>query len=109
MLPLKCWRGMNLCGVDRSLLNSRRDHMAHRRVGTVRVQVGGPMSFIGVTYKNMGEGLFIGAEVAQRHGSSPRPTPAPVTACKSWEPRAHCSACERLRQVGELPFQVTLV
>lgn len=56
---------MLVWGVDRRLLNSHRDHMAHWRVGTVRVQVGGPMSFIGVTFKNMGEGLFIGASMTQ--------------------------------------------
>ena len=32
---------------------------------TTKVQLGEPMSFIGVTYRNMGEGLLTGAEMTQ--------------------------------------------
>lgn len=40
--------------------------MADRSTDTTKVQLGEPMSFIGVTHRNMGEGLLIGAEMTQR-------------------------------------------
>ena len=40
----------------------RTDQSAH----TTRVLLGEPISFIGVTYRNMGEGLVTGAEMTQR-------------------------------------------
>ena len=40
----------------------RTDKSAH----TTKVLLGEPISFIEVTYRNMGEGLVIGAEMTQR-------------------------------------------
>lgn len=48
----------------------RTDQSAH----TTKVLLGEPMGFIGVTYRNMGEGLLTGAEMTQRqlhHQGSP--------------------------------------
>lgn len=38
------------------------------------------MSFTGVIYRNMGEGLFTGAEIPRKTTASPKPAPAQVTA-----------------------------
>ena len=40
----------------------RKDQSAH----TTKVLVDEPISFIGVTYRNMGEGLVTGAEMTQK-------------------------------------------
>lgn len=47
----------------------------HPRQGAIKVQLGEPVSFIGVIYRNMGEGLLKGAEMSQRqvrHQSLPQ-------------------------------------
>ena len=33
---------------------------------SIKVQLGEPMSYIGVSYRNMGEGLLTGTEMTQR-------------------------------------------
>ena len=43
-----------------------RDHMTNQSTNITKVQLGEPMSFIGVTYRNMGEGSCTGAEMTQR-------------------------------------------
>jgi hypothetical protein len=50
-----------------------REAMIDRSTDTTKVQRGEPMSLIGVTYRNMGEGLLPGAEMTQRqpHHQSP--------------------------------------
>ena len=72
----------------------RTDQSAH----TTKVLLGEPISFIGVTYRNMGEGLLTGAEMTQRqlHHQSPpsmgdssqklelRETAQPVDGSKGW-------------------------
>lgn len=51
----------------------RKDHISK---SMAIVQRGEPVSFIGVTYRNMVEGLLRGAEVTQRQlAASPKPTP----------------------------------
>jgi hypothetical protein len=39
------------------LLTSDREPTTDQSMNTTKVQLGDPMSFIGVTYRNMGEGL----------------------------------------------------
>lgn len=46
-------------------LTPPRGHRADQSVDAIEVQLSEPMSFIGATYRNMGEGLFIGAEMTQ--------------------------------------------
>ena len=43
-----------------------RNPIISQSMGTTEGQFGEPMSFIGVTFRIMGEGLFIGAEMTQR-------------------------------------------
>lgn len=59
--------------------------MTDQSTDTTNAQFGEPMSFIGITYKWMGEGLFTGAEVTQSHHQ--KSTLAWVTAHKLWKPR----------------------
>lgn len=40
--------------------------MTDQGTDTIKVQVGEPMSFIGMPYRNLGEGLFTGREMTQR-------------------------------------------
>lgn len=60
-----------------------------------KVHLGEPMSFIKVTYRNMGEGSLIGAEMTQRqlHGQTHS---SMGDSSQSWEPGAHCTACRQL-------------
>lgn len=52
-----------------------------------KIQLGEPVSFTGVTYRNMGEGLLTGAEVTQRQlPQQTKATQAWVTTHNSWKP-----------------------
>lgn len=55
------WGDTNQC-----LLTPGRILTTNQTMDTIKVQLGEPISFIGVTYKNMGEGFLTGAEVIQR-------------------------------------------
>ena len=48
------------------LLTSEWNPTTDQSTDTTKVQLGEPMSFIGVTYRNMGEELLIGTEMTQR-------------------------------------------
>ena len=48
----------------------RTDQSAH----TTKILLGEPISFIEVTYRNMGEGLLTGAEMTQKTSASTKPT-----------------------------------
>lgn len=43
-----------------------RDLMTEQSTNSAKVQLGQPMIFNGVIYRNMGEGLFTGTERSQR-------------------------------------------
>ena len=57
-----------------------------------------PVSFIVMTYRNMGEG-----SLRSRHDSktaaSPKPSPSMSDSSQSWEPGAHCTACRPLNRL----------
>lgn len=59
------------------------------KYGTIKVQLGEPVSFIGVSYMPIDEGLFTGTAV------SPKTTAAGVIARKSWKPEVYCTACRQ--------------
>lgn len=42
--------------------------MTDQSMDTTEIQLGEPLSFIGLTYSNMGEGLLVAAGMAQRQG-----------------------------------------
>jgi hypothetical protein len=48
------------------LLTTDREPMTDRDMDTTKVQLDEPMSFIGFTYRSMGEGLLTGTEMTQR-------------------------------------------
>ena len=88
------------------LLTPARDFMADQSTYTTKTQLGEPMSFTGVTYRNMGERLlmeicmrscFQEHKLRQKHQQSP--TPAWVVDNKSREPGAHCTACRLLNRL----------
>jgi hypothetical protein len=78
------------------LLNQDREPLRDQSTDATKVQLGEPVIFIGVTYRSRN------GETA----GSPQPTPAWVTAHKSWEPGAYCIACklDRLESVGSRYF-----
>lgn len=49
-----------------TLLTPDRDTMTDQSTDITKVQFGEPVSFVGVTYKNMGESLLLGGEITQR-------------------------------------------
>ena len=55
----------------------------------IKVPLWKPISFIGATYKNMGEGLITGGENDAKTAATQKCTPAWVTIHKSWELGAH--------------------
>lgn len=66
------------------------------KYGRCKVQLGEPVGFIGVSYRNVGEGLRTGAQMTQRqlcHQVPPQHGWQLTTAGKSG---AHCTACRQL-------------
>lgn len=65
------------------------------------------MSFIGVTYRNMGEGSCTGAEMTQRqlYHQGPPQHEWQLTNLETWSTLHSLQAAQ---QVGECPFRVTL-
>ena len=63
-----------------------RNPTTDQSTDTTKVQLGKPMSFIGVTYRTMGEGLLTRAEMTQRQVYLHSPPSAWVRAHKSWDP-----------------------
>jgi hypothetical protein len=57
------------------LFTPDRDPMTDQSTGTTEVQLGEPMSFTVVTYRNMGERLHTG-KVLTTAAASPKPIPA---------------------------------
>lgn len=55
------------------LLTPDRDTMTDESTDITKVQFGEPVSFVGVTYRNMGESLLIGGEITQRQLNHRRP------------------------------------
>ena len=55
---------------------SDRELKIHHSKDTTKDQLGEPMSFIGITYRNIIEGLLTGAEMTQRQLHHQNPTPA---------------------------------
>lgn len=49
-----------------SLLTPDRDPMAHESMDATKVQLDEPICFVGVTYRNMDDGLLLGAEKTPR-------------------------------------------
>lgn len=80
-----------------TLFKGRCVHIStHLRLGTddkikntTKVQFDEPMSFIGVSYKNMGEELLKGLEMTkiQLYYQSP-PNPSWITPLENWKPGA---------------------
>ena len=60
--------------------------------GTTEVQLGKPMSFIGITYRNVGEGYLQDSCITKAHNSM-------MTAHGSWELEAHYRAYSQLNRL----------
>ena len=80
------------------LLTPDREHMTDECKDTPRIQLRETISFIGITYRSLGEGLLTGTEMTQRQlhhqaYSSMRDF------SKSWEPGAHCTAWSQLSRL----------
>ena len=65
-------------------------------MGTTKVQLSKPMSFIGVTYRSMGEWLLTGAEITQ--SCILKAYPSMGDSSQSWGPGAHCAARRHLNR-----------
>lgn len=65
-----------------------------------KVQLGAPMSFNGVSYRNMSEGLLI--EAAMTQSQLHHQTPAWEISHKSCKPGAHCSSCRQLKSLASI-------
>ena len=57
--------------------------------------------FIGVTYRNMGEGLFTSTEMTQRQLHHQR-SPQRGDGSQSREPGAHCTACRQFNRLKSI-------
>lgn len=65
--------------------------MTVQNTDTTKVQFVDPVSFSGVTYRNLGEELLTGAEMTQRHCITQAHS-SMSDSSQNWEPGAHCSA-----------------
>lgn len=61
-----------------------------------------PINIIGLSCRNMCEGLITGAEVIPRQIYNPKPFPAQMTACKNWRTGANCIACKQFNRLGSV-------
>lgn len=68
-----------------------------------KVQLKEPMSFIGVTYRNMGEGFLTGAEITQRQLPHHSP-PQPGDSSQELETRSTLHSLQATQQAGLGPF-----
>lgn len=69
-----------------------------------RAQLGEPVSFTGVSCRNMGVGLFMGADMTQRQLHHQVPF---QPGWQSWEPGAHCIACRQLNRLERVLSRVS--
>lgn len=83
------------------LLISDREQMTGQSMNTSKVQLSEPRHRTGV--RNMGEGLLTRTEI--KTAASRKPTPAWVTVHRSWETRAHCTACRQLSRTVSILCQ----
>ena len=87
------------------LLTPDRDLTRDQCTDTTKVQLGEPMSFIGVTYRSVGEGLLTEADdyITKTH-------PSMGDSSQNWDPGVHCTTCRQLNKLNsKYPFQVTVV
>lgn len=73
--------------------------MTNESTDSSRAQFGEPLSFIGITYRNMGEGLFTGAKKDSKTTAPLNPTPARVTPHESWKPGTYFTACKQFHML----------
>lgn len=75
--------------------------MTDQRENSIEVQIGEPMGFIGVIYKNtsVGKGFLTGAGRTQTQLTKAHPST--VTAHEARN-RVHCTACRVLSRLGSL-------
>ena len=80
-----------------------REPMIDQSENTTTAELGEPVSFIGVTYRNMGKELLTGAEMTQRQLHHGKATPKLMTAHESWKPRACCTLCRQVNRLMSFP------
>jgi hypothetical protein len=71
-----------------------------------KVQLCKPMSFIGVTYRNMGEGFLTGAEMTQRQLGLTTAHPSMGDSSQELETRSTLHSLQAAPQAGQGPFPV---
>lgn len=73
-------------------------------MNTTKFRLSEPLSFIGVTYRNMGEVTY--KRRNDFNSCTSKPTPSMGDSSRSWEPGAHRMASGQNQQVWRVPFSV---
>jgi hypothetical protein len=82
-----------------------RDPTTDQSTNTTKVQLGEPMSFIGVASRNMGERLLTGAEMTQRQLHHSVTHSRVHDKPQKLGSAAYCTACRQLKRLdSEWPF-----
>lgn len=89
---------VDLCCLTKHFLGRDNSNVYSSQTDKTKVQFGESMSFMGLTFRNMGKELHIGLELTQGQ-LLPLATPPWVTPYKNWEPGAHCTTCRQLNSL----------
>jgi hypothetical protein len=76
-----------------------RKPKTEKGIDSIRVQLGKPVSFTRLTYRNMGEQLLGGVEMIQRQLNH---QDLPQYISQSWETGAHCTAYRWLSRLDSV-------
>lgn len=78
--------------INKCLLSPESELTTDQRRDTINIQLGQPVSFMGVTYRNRG---------VSKTAASPDPLPPH----RNWKPETYCTTCRQLSMLGACPFQ----
>ena len=85
--------------VSKSLL-TQLENQQQTKQECDQIKPGEPISFIGITLRNIGKRLSAGGKFTPRQLKYQKAPPAWVTAHKSWKAGAPCTACRQLSRSG---------
>lgn len=91
--------------LHRHLLTNDRDPMADQSADSTRLQLGEPLSFIWVTYRNIGERVTYSLEMIQKTAATPNSTLAWVRAHKNWKLESCYTAYRKLDRLDRVFFK----
>ena len=93
-----CVTNVSLGNTAHTSAHSREEAFGRLKYGSTNIQLGKPMCFVGITYKNMGKVTY-GSRNDSTTATLPKSTPAWGDSSQSWEPGAHSTTCRQLNRL----------